>query len=967
MLRKLILFPIVFFLIGSAAVQAQYSISGKILDSQTGDPLPGANIFVIQEQRGASADAEGEYSIDNLSSGTYTIRLSFIGYNTITSDITVSDSDLERDFSLEPSQKTLDEVVVSGIAGTTSRAVSQTTVSKISAGELQEANNYSGISSLIGGKAAGVTVRPSSGNAGGSVSFNIRSGGGLGGDGQPVIYIDGTRVDNSEIEGFAAGGQGVGALSDLDPSQIEDIEILKGPAATAMYGTSGASGVVLITTKGQSGAITGSEMNIGVKSTAGINTKSNSYNEDDIINFEGANDVLEPNFFHENALNVSGGTDNVRYFTQLSLRDENGIGPNNSQRRQSFRGNVDMFPSEKLTVNVSTAFSFNDVERPQNDNNTLGVLGNLVLSPGGNPYFFTDSLAIFDGINNLTNTRRFTGNVGLSWTPIENLSISASIGLDLNDTRNEEFQSPNFDFGLPGNGGSKSIFNRNNEQWTYDLNATYNYNLGEEWQFTSVAGTQIFRQINTSNFIVKQDFPTGAIQNVGAGEEFIAGNENFFEAKEAGIFSQHDATFKDTYTLSVGGRLDWASAIGDETSAIFYPQGRVSVRLDQFDAPIVGLDAFQLFKIRAAYGETGELPGLFDGVDLLFGANAFAIGRGLTIEEIGNPDIEPERVKEFTTGFDIDFLNNYSASITFYRQWARQSIIGFQEAPSTGLTFDNPPLNVGGINSWGHETELSGTLIRSENVLFDVSLLYSFQRNRVVDLGGAQPIFDGFDVNVIKEGLPRSAFFVRNVDGAARDDNGNVVIGPGGLPVPNVSEGREFLGRPTAPHIGSVTMNLTLFKNLSLYQLWDWKKGLNVYNNTRSFAIQFANDPEFADAQEQFAAADPGSQQFRNAADKLANLDTGFDGNFIEDADFIKLREVTLSYDLTDFIAKNFKNVGIRNVSLSFSGRNLLTLTKYSGIDPEVNFDGSRSLSRGADFLTLQVPRQFFGSLNIGF
>ena len=964
---KKILFILSFLVFtGAVSTQAQYNLSGEVIDAQTGDPLTGANVFILQLQRGASADTEGEYDITDIPSGDYTVRVTFIGYRSINQDIAIEGEDLEVNFELEPSQRSLDEVVVSGIAGSNSRAVSQITVSNVDAEQLQKANNYSGVSSLIGGKAAGVVVQPASGNAGGSIRFRVRGGGGLGGNGQPVIYLDGTRVDNAQVTGFGVGGQGVGVLSDLDPSQIENIEILKGPAAAALYGTAGAAGVVLITTKGGSGAITGNKMNIDYKSTVGLNTKQNSYNDSDILSADVANDILDPNKFHENALSVSGGTDNVRYYTQLSLRDEKGLGPDNSQERESFRGNFEAFPTEKLKVGINTSFTLSEIFRPQNDNNTFGWLGNVILAPGGNPFFFTDSIAIADGITDQTESKRFVGGTNFTYTPIENFNITASMGLDLSDLRQDQFFSSEFNdqFGFTGNGGQRSVFERTNEQWTFDVNLTYNYNLGDDLQFTSIGGTQIFNRKFSSTFIQKEDFPTGAIKNVGSGAELIQGDENFFHLREAGLFTQHDATWKDTYSASFGARLDYASAIGDESSAIFYPQGRISVRFDQFDFMP---DFFQLFKWRGAYGETGELPGLFDGVDVRFGASAFAAGRGLTIEEIGNPDIEPERVKEFETGFDIDFLNNYSTSITFYRQWARQSIISFEESPSTGLTFDDPPFNVGGINQWGSEVEFSGTPVQGKNVLFDFSFLYAFQRDRVVDLGGAQPIFDGFDVNVIREGLPRSAFFVNSIDGALRDNNGDVVIGADGLPVPNLSDEREFLGRPTPAHSGSATFSLNLFQNLTLYQLWDWQKGLSVYNNTRIFQILFSNDPGFDNAVENFQNAAPGSAEFDAAADRVAELDPDFDGNFIEDADFIKLREVTLSYDLTDLVAKNFQNVGIRNLSLSFSARNLLTLTKYSGIDPEVNFTGSRSRTRGADFLTLQVPRQFFGSVNIGF
>jgi TonB-dependent starch-binding outer membrane protein SusC len=962
MFRKLLSFALVGLFSVSMAYAQSATITGTIIDSRTGEELPGANVLVVELNRGSATNIEGEYEISNVPFGTYTFRVTFIGYRTLTQTVEVNSAEEIFDFEMRQDFTDLDEVVVSGIASQTSRAVSQVAVSKIDAERLQESNQYQDITQLLAGKAAGVSVSPSSGNPGGGIRFRVRSGGGLGGDGQPIIYIDGTRVDNAQVTGFGVGGQGIGVLSDLNPNDIESIDFLKGPAAAALYGTSGSNGVVLITTK--SGRdVARDQVQVNVRSIYGLNMKQKSYERLGILSAEEADEVIDGNPFYDNTISVSGGTNTVRYSTNLSQRYEEGLGPDNTLDRQSFRGNLEAFPNEKLTVSVNTNLSLNEQARPQNDNNIFGYLGNLILAPGGSTFIFTPEEAIREGIEDENITNRFVGSVAATFTPIPNLNISGSIGYDGGNFRQTQFFSPNFSFAGIIN-GERAIFDRTNRQFTYDANASYTYNITPDFQATSVVGTQIFnRKINTT-FQVKNDFPSSAIKNVGSGAEFINSDEGFLHTREAGVFSQHDFAFKDTYFFSVGGRVDFASAIGADAPAIFYPQGRISVRLDQFDfLP----NTFELFKFRAAYGETGQLPGIFDGVNLLFGAAAFAVGRGLTIEEVGNPDIEPERVKEFEVGLDADFLEQYGLEFTYYRQWAKQSIIGFQEAPSTGLTFDNRELNVGGINGWGLEAGLSGSPIVTRNTQLDLNLLWSYQWNEVKDLGGAQAIFDGFDVNVIEEGLPRSAFYVNEVNGALRDDNGDVVLRPNGLPAPDVSAEREFLGVPFPEHNGSLSINFRFLRNFSLYQLWDWQLGLSVYNNTRIFQILFGNDQGFTDATEAFAAATPGTEEFDRLADKVANLDARFDGNFIEDADFVKLRELSLSYNFTDVINRTFLSSSIRNLTLGVSGRNLITITDYSGIDPEVNFTGARSRSQGADFLTLQTPRVVSGTLNIGF
>lgn len=963
MLKKLLLTVVCFAFSAIPAFAQSGSISGTITDASTGEPLVGATVFIESLQRGAGTDLDGNYTISGVPSGTYTLTSNYIGYKKFEVSVEIGSGSLAFDIQLSPDLVGLEEVVVTGIASSTSRAISPVAISKVNAAELQEANTYTGVSELLGGKIAGLTVQPASGNPGGGVRFVVRSGGGLGGNGQPIIYIDGTRIDNSRIAGFGVGGQGIGTLSDLNPNDIASVDVLKGPAAAALYGTSGSNGVVLITTKsGQGAGRPDGTVQVDYRSIYGMNTRQQDYSSDDLFSADEANEVIDSNPFYENSLSISGGNNKVRYFTSLGQRYEEGLGPDNSLDRQSFRGNFEAYPTEKLTVVANTSFTLNNLTRPQNDNNIFGWLGNLILAPNGNTYNFTAAEAI-EGISDETTVNRFIGSLSATFSPIENLSLKGSIGYDGSNLRSTQIFSPDFSYSGVINGES-AILNRENTQFTYDANATYKFDLNDDISVTSVVGTQIFNRKRFTTNVTTNDFATSAIKNIGAGGEFISANNTTLHVREAGVFTQHDFNINDTYYLSLGGRLDYASAVGADAPVIFYPQARGSVRLDQFDfAP----DFFDLLKVRAAYGVTGQLPGIFDGVDVLWTAAAYGAGRGAVPDEIGNRDIEPEEVSEIEFGVDADFLGAYGIELTYYRQNAAESIIGFEESPSTGLTFDDPPLNVGGIEGYGLEVGFNGTPIRNKNFQIDFNVLYSFQKNEVTDLGGAQPIFDGFDVNVIQEGLPQAAFYVLDVDGAARDANGNVLLSGSGNPIPNATTERVHLGNPYPTHNGSVTLNVRFLQDFKFYTLVDWAADLYVYNNTRTFMAIFNNDVKEANLVTTFTTATPGSAEYNAAADGLANLNTSYDGNFIEPADYIKIREMSLSYNFNNIIQNTPLASSIRNLTLSVSARNVFTFTKYTGNDPEVNFAGSRSLTRGADFLTLPTPRVFYATLNLGF
>ncbi len=963
MLKKLLLTVVCIAFYAVPAFAQSGSITGTITDASTGEPLVGATVFIESLQRGAGTDVNGKYTISNVPTGTYSLTSKYIGFKNFSTTVEIGNSTLTLDIQLSPDFVGLEEVVITGIASSTSRSVSPVAISRVNAAELQEANTYTGVSELLGGKISGLTVQPSSGNPGGGIRFVVRSGGGLGGDGQPIIYIDGTRVDNSQIGGFGVGGQGIGTLSDLNPNDIASVDVLKGPAAAALYGTSGSNGVVLITTKSGKGAGNpDGTVQVDYRSVYGVNTRQKDYSSDELLSADEANDVISSNPFYENQISVNGGNNKVRYFTSLGQRYEEALGPQNSLDRQSFRANFEAYPTEKLTVVANTSFTLNEIVRPQNDNNIFGWLGNLILAPGGNTYNFTAADAI-NGISDQTNVNRFIGSLSATFSPIKNLSLKGSIGYDGSNLRSTQTFSPDFNYAGVIN-GNRSVYNRENTQFTYDANATYKYNVNEDIAVTSVVGTQIFNRKRFTLDATTNDFATSAIKNLGAGGEFISNDETALHVREAGVYTQHDFNVKDTYYLSLGGRLDYASAVGSNASTIFYPQARASVRLDQFDFTP---DFFDLFKLRAAYGVTGQLPGIFDGVSVLWTAAPYGAGRGAVPSEIGNADIVPEEVSEIEFGIDADFLQAYGVELTYYYQNAAESIIGFEESPSTGLTFDDPPLNVGGIKGYGLEVGFNGTPIRSKNFQLDFNILYSFQKNEVTDLGGAQPIFDGFDINVIQEGLAKSAFYVLDVDGAKRDGSGNVLLSGSGSPIPNVSTERVNIGNPYPTHNGSVSLNLRFFKDIKFNTLIDWAADLYVYNNTRAFMVIFGNDAKMAEYQSTFASAAPGSAEYNNAADAIANLNTSYDGNFVESADYLKIREMSLTYDFDNLIKNTPLSSSIRNLSLSLSARNVFTFSNYSGNDPEVNFAGSRSLTRGADFLTLPTPRVYYATINLGF
>lgn len=1002
-LKQLLLGLLLLVIAPSLALAQTGAIEGTVTDGETGDPLPGANVQLVDTGLGAATAANGEYQIADVPAGEHTLTVSFVGYQTHEGSVEVGAGEtLQYDVTLEPDYTGLEEVVVTGIASRTSRARAEVSVGKVNPEQLQEANTYSGVSELLGAKIAGVNVQRSSGNVGSGFRFDVRSGGGIGGDGQPVIYIDGVRVDNEEVSGFGAGGQAVSTLANLSPEEIENIEVLKGPAGAALYGTSGSNGVILITTKSGQG---GAPLSVRYKGVLGVNQQIREYTHATSGTPDVANDFFRDGAIREHAISASGGSDIVRYFTSFTTRTEDGTLRNNDLDRNSFRANFEAFPLDNLTLTAKAGYSQADVSRPQNDNNIFGYLGNSLLAT--QPFIFTDSSAI-EAATNIFRNNKFTGSVQANYELIPGMEFRASVGYDGIEMRNDETFPADQPYTTVTN-GSRAIYQRRNEQFTYDFNARYSYDIIEGLTATSIVGGQAFDRTLRTFFVEKENFATELTTNIGSGADFIQGDESFIDTREAGIFAQQELSYDDTYFLTLGARQDFATQVGADAGSIFYPSVGGAIRVDQFGfTPSL----FDLLKVRAKYGETGQLPGRLDGFLLLWEAAPSGYGSGAALDFIGNPEIEPERVREFEVGVDADLFGRISLAATYYRQNATGSIIDFNEAPSTGLTASARPFNVGEKSGQGVELDLSVTPVRRRNLAVTADFIYSYNTNTVEDLGGAQPIFDGFDVNVTKVGLPQHAFYTFRSEAQFVDSDGNPLTGDfsadqvaGFDIVPektdeNGNPEREFLGTPVPDHSGSFSLNIRLFQNLQVYGLIDYATNLKVFNSTKVFQTLFGANKdqnvaayllsdvdspyeglsaeELEDANVPYLvgleanSASPGSQAYIEQARIYSTNVTSVqgaaaDGNFISDADYLKLREISVSYNFSDLVNRFAPASRVQSVTLGLSARNIFTSTKYDGIDPEVNFTGARDDERGQDFLTLAQPRTLTATLNIRF
>ena len=982
-MNKRLYLVLVWLLFPTLALAQTGTLSGSVIDLESSSPLPGANVIIVDTNLGAASGLDGSYSIANIPTGTYTVRVTFIGYKQLDQSVTISSGTNTMNFELEPDFTGLEEVVVTGIASATSKARAEVAVSSVKTDKLLEQNAYQDVSQLLNGKIPGVSVQPSSGNVGGGIRFNMRAGTGLNGDGQPIIYVDGVRIDNEEFGGFGAGGQQISMTTNLNPEDIASVEVLKGPAGAALYGTSGSNGVILITTKRGSLSTADRPFSINYKGVLGTNSQFEEYDRSNAGSPDEANAFFRDGRLEQHSISVSGGSPRVRYFTSYDNRFEEGHINNNKQDRQSFRANFEAFPTEKLTVRANAAFVNNEIDRPQNDNNTFGYLGNTLLA--SSPYVFTDSASI-EGLENKQRINQFTGVLEAEFSPIDNLSLRASVGYDGTDLRNDETFPQNLSYSGVNN-GQRSILDRRNEQYTYDFNARYSYDITDGLSASTIVGSQSFNRIRRLFFLGRENFSTELITNVDAGADFTDGGETFIHERESGIYVQQEFAFNNWLFATVAGRQDFASAVGAEAPSIFYPKASFAIRIDE----IAELPSFiDFFKFRAAYGEAGQLPALLDVSPIRWQAEASGYGAGAVTDAIGNIEIEPERIKEIEAGIELGLLNDrIGIDVTGYFQDAENSIIDFQNAPSSGLTATDVPFNIGAASGWGIETSLLVDVVRQRDYGVDFQLIWSYQENEVDDLGGAQTIFDGFDINGTTVGLPQAAFYTWG-SRAVFDETTGEYAGEELTTIDADGDGnpdRAFFGTPYPTHNGSFNLNVRFLRDFTFSGLLDWQLGGSVYNNTQKFSAIFGGFQARNIAAVQLGLVDAadvgledenievfavGSAEYREAGEAYARTDwnvSGFatDGNWVQDADFIKLREISLRYDFSNLLRRANVSRYVRSASFTLSARNLWMSSTYGGIDPEVSQSGARDPERAHDFLTLPQPRVVYGTLTIGF
>jgi TonB-linked SusC/RagA family outer membrane protein len=1000
---------------GVAAAQ-QGTITGRVTDQASGQPLVGARVTVVGTALVAASRAEGRYVIPNVPPGQVTVRATFIGYAGATRSVAVGPGEAaSADLVLVLTPYSLDEVVVTATGEQTKRQVGNV-INSIQAESLVATRPIASMSDLINAKAPGVDVL--AGNLTGAGSrVRIRGTNSLSLSNEPLYIIDGVRMTSANnSSSIGIGGTNPSRINDINPEEIESIDVIKGPSAAALYGTAASTGVIIIKTKrGRPGA---TRWNVyaeqglirdyntyptayrgwmthstGIPDSGSLATNgiqcfltqavAGSCTQDSVTSYNLFEDPeASPNatgYRNQYGVQVQGGGDAARYFISgewenevaqlkmppLSVDALLAVRPisevpfaqlrPNARRRVSLRANAEARLNPRMDLSVSSGFTSSTQRLPQTDNNTTGLLSNALGGLGnkaGGKYgyrTFTPNEMFSETVTQDIN--RFIGSGTLNWRPTSWLAVRATGGIDYANRLDTDLCRRNecVNFGTVRR-GFKTDNRTNFFSYTGDANATATFQLSPVLSSRTSAGAQYLKDVFDRNGADGEDLPPGAV-TVGAGA--IQRVEGVTEiTKTLGGYVEQLFGYKDRLFVTAALRVDDNSAFGANFKAVFYPKFSVSYVMSE-EPYFPKWSWINSVRLRGAVGASGVQPGTTDALRF-FLPRASSVDNAdnpaIIFSALGNPDLKPERAREFEVGGEaVLFERRLSVDLTYYNKRTKDALIARVIAPSVGadsLRFEN----LGAVVNRGLEALVTARVVDRDLFAWDVGVNAGYNTNFIADMGGVPPIIGTTTRQA--QGTPINAWFQRPY--TFQDTNGDGIIEATEI---TVADSAVFVGYPNPRWELQYTSGFDLFsRRLRLNFLFDHKSGYYQLNGTERIRCESR-----LNCRGEIDPTAPLWEQARSVA--LRETESRTQWGFIEKATFIRLREASATFELPERWVQAFRAT---RASVTVAGRNVWKATGWTGMDPEANyFEGATGVV--SNFQTAPPPTSWTLRLNVGF
>ncbi len=1006
-------------------VSALIDVSGKVTSEEDGEELPGVNVLVKGTAIGTVTDVNGNYRIE-VPDAESVLVFSSIGF--LSREVTVGNQ-TEINVILPPDVKSLEEVVVVGY-GTQKKSNLTGAVSSVEPSDIQETPITSIDQGLVG-RASGVMVTQTSGMPGAVASIRIRGSSSLQGGNEPLYVIDGFPVYNGGGYGNTGGAARMSGLSAINPADIESIEILKDASATAIYGARAANGVVLITTK------SGKEGRDQITLDAYYGTQSvvqqidvmNALQYAELVNEAYTNDGLAA--IYDNAtlaelranpqgtdwqdevfrtapiqnyqLTFSGGDNKTNYAISGNYFNQQGIIRNSGFSRYSGRINIarNILDNFRIGTNlnvsrtnsnavrtdaggtggvVTTALKFNPI-LPVYQNEALGEY-TQVNTPGIN---LANPVATADEQVRQSTMLRLLGNLYAEWEFVPSLTAKVSFGTDLVNTKFDTFVPSNI-FESNGiaeatvtGGYTTNWLNENTLRWDKEVLPGHSVSVlgGITFQQNTFEQLQASSQQFVNNVLGENALEAGAVYNQPSSTQ-----ENWSLLSYLGRINYN---INEKYLISFNARVDGSSRFGANNKYAFFPSGAIAWRLIEEDF-VKNLNLFSNLKARVSYGLTGNQEiGLYSSLPTLDNTT-YTLGRSLVTgfypDEIPNPDLRWEKTAQFNVGLDFGFWDERLRFTTDYYRKTTTDLIYDVAVPYVS-GFASSLQNIGSVENQGVELLIESDIVATRNFRWTSAFNISFNRNKVLELGGEdyKDVGDGDghlktgSVHRLIVGEPVGLFYGYVFDGIFQNqaelDAGPAgptqwvgarryrdLSGPEGVPdgIVNATDDRTVIGDPNPDFFGGFNNTLS-YRGFELNLFMQYSYGNDIFNyNAIELELPSGGQNVYTDLVNRWTPSNP-SEVYPVAT---TNRSAVFSDAYIEDGSYLKLKTLTFAYTFP-----NLDVARIGGLKVYLTAQNLLTFTNYSGYDPEVSYRGASNLQMGEDFGGYPQSRTFMAGVKL--
>ena len=956
-----------------ASAQTTGTVAGSVTDAANAAGLQSVQVHLVGTGLGGLTNASGRFLIVNVPAGNYTLRAERLGYATAEAQITVAaGGTVSQDFAMMTEALGLDELVVTGTAGASRRREIGNTVAQINLSDVTEPPQS--VDALLQGRVSGMTVLNASGNAGSGARIRLRGNVSIAQSNQPLIYVDGVRLRSDAFDknvpptGYPgrSGNDVSSPLNNINPADIDRIEVIKGAAATTLYGTEASAGVIQIFTKrGHTGAAqwTASvEQGVANMRPFGVSSDRRPSFEDAESAAGGTSDFMFIDPWLRNAwqqrytLSVSGGSEDVQYFVSGAIEDDEGVLPNDNESRANIRGNFTFSPADNLQLQWNTAFTKHEFSNTAAGNNAHGLTLNVFRRNAN--YFgneIKENLDLLLGQDITTDIDQLITGGTATWTPLANFTNRLSVGYDLAQQDNRNLRPFGFvraPDGILSNGRSRF------ETLTFDYVGTFNFDVGADINSSFSFGGQSVTSDIRRTTAYGEDFP-----GPGAPTVTTAGTKLGFEQRErvvnAGFFFQNVLDVSNRYFVTLGVRVDGNSAFGSGFGLQAYPKASLSWVLSDEDF----YPEWGEFKLRGALGQSGRAPGAFDAVrtwspEGLAGIPAFVP------ENVGNDDIGPEVTTEVEGGFDASWLNNrLSTSFTYYRQITDEALFNVPQIPSGGFT-NSQLTNIGKLKNSGIEAQVDATVFENASWGVDLGVNVSTNNSEILELNDPN-----LETACFKVGYPLRARCnqkVANPDQLVDDFSEVLFVEPGDPDFQGDGDAaNQYLYGPNLPTTFiSPSLTVRAPRGITVSARGDYKGGF--YMNEQVFPIGRSVRsplcyPYYSDP------ANSNAVNTQIPAIWMARCgSTSQQEGYMWDASFFKLRSVSATVPV-DFAFPDQFGSAVLTMSLNNS---FLWMKEMPFMDPETSADptGPDGAQQGYNFEeTVPAPITFRMSLRVTF